>query len=177
MPAQNTLRPESRNICIISGIIACFSLANIILVFNTSNGVVIPAATAPAKLPKTPLSTAVTSRLPFVLILHSFIPSHNGNCITVNGTSLITVILHPLYISLHTPPTPILLLKSTIDLNPASELGACTACARCFTTSVGTLTAHAATSPTEAATMCSTGSAHLCFSNRACRLKKVLILS
>ncbi|MCJ1369016.1 hypothetical protein MMC20_000223 [Loxospora ochrophaea] len=136
--------------------------ASIILVFTTSNGVVAPAATPPLTQPAAALSHAVTSAPPllpsplnllFRLTTHPLIPSHSGNCTTVNGTSLATVIPHPLYISLHTPLAPISLRSPHIALTAAIELVACDACARCFTTSVGTRTAHAAISPTEAAVM------------------------
>ncbi len=160
MPAKKARGPETLRICVSSGIIACFSFASIILVFSTSSGVVIPAATAPAIDPNTALSMAEILSRPSVRLLHSFMPSHNGNCITVKGTSLMTVTLHPLYNSLHAPPTPTFLLCPKISLSAAPELGNCTACARCFTTSVGTRTAQAATSPALAAIICSTGSLH-----------------
>ena len=142
----------------------CFSFANIILVFKTSKGVVTPAATAPATLPKIPLSKPEMLSRPCVFRLHSFITSHNGNCMTVNGTSRNTVIPHPLYISFQTPSIPMPptapcgFLSAQILRKAARELGDCNACALCFTTSVGTRIAQAATSPTDAATICSTGS-------------------
>ena len=59
MPAKKALGPLSFNICFSNGTTAVFSFANIILVFSTSNGVVVPAAIAPAALPNSPLSHAL----------------------------------------------------------------------------------------------------------------------
>ena len=106
MPAKKALGPLSLKICLRSGITAVFSFANIILVFRTSSGVVNPAAMAPAALPNSPLSKAVILSFPDFLRLYSFIDSHNGNWITVNGTSLIIVTNHPRYSSNHTPDMP-----------------------------------------------------------------------
>ena len=74
----------------------------------------------------------------------------------VKGTSRITVMPHPRYSSRHTPATPIAPRCARMWPSArADEPPCCPACARCFTTSVGTRTAHAAISPADAATMCS----------------------
>ncbi len=68
MPAKKALGPLSFRICLSKGTIAVFSFANIILVFRTSSGVVMPAAIAPAALPKRPLSKALIVSLPDFLL-------------------------------------------------------------------------------------------------------------
>jgi hypothetical protein len=107
IPAKKALGPLFFRICLSKGSMAVFSLANIILVFKTSRGVVIPAAIAPAALPKRPLSKALIVSLPDFLLRYSLIDSQRGNCMTVNGTSLIIVTDHPRYSSTQTPDTPI----------------------------------------------------------------------
>jgi hypothetical protein len=96
---------------------------------------------------------------PDVCRRYAFIASHNGNCITVNGTSLIIVTDHPRYRPIHTPEIPIVRRCDKMPRRADRDDGYCPACARCFTTSVGTRTAHAATSPRLAAIICSTGAA------------------
>ncbi|KAG4220973.1 hypothetical protein PC116_g30549 [Phytophthora cactorum] len=81
---------------------------------------------------------------------------------TVKGTSRITVMLHPRYSSRHTPASPISRCCDSIAPRAAALEPPCKpACARCLTTSVGTRTAQAATSPRLAATMCSAGSSQV----------------
>ena len=159
-PLKNAFGPSSFHILLV--ILTALSLfcASINLVFNTSNGVVNAAATPPLKLPNTALSAAVTSLAfptPFPNLLSSdqlFIFSHSGNWITVKGTSRITVTPQPRYSSAHILATPWLLRCARIETSAARDEGCCFACARCLTTSVGTRTAHAAISPSDAANMC-----------------------
>ena len=159
-PLKNAFGPSSLHILPVILIALSLSFASISLVFSTSSGVVKAAATPPLRLPNTALSAAVTSEAlptPFPNRRSSdqaFIFSHSGNCITVNGTSRITVTPHPRYSSAHILAIPWLFLCARIDASAARDEGCCFACARCFTTSVGTLTAHAAISPNEAASMC-----------------------
>src|SRR5687767_3674900 len=79
-----------------------------------------PPSHAPPQPPTPPVSTPPTSLSPappFSPTLprplpprrsrpHAFNPSHTGNCSTVNGTSRIPVMPHPLYSPRHTPPAP-----------------------------------------------------------------------
>ena len=78
----------------------------------------------------------------------------------VKGTSRIIVMDQPRYISLHTPRTPILERWESMCRRAEREENCWRAWARCLITSVGTRTAQAATSPADAAAMCSSGSDH-----------------
>ncbi|EKG19197.1 hypothetical protein MPH_03567 [Macrophomina phaseolina MS6] len=158
MPAKIADGPLSFNIEVSRGTTFWRCVESIMRVFNTSKGVVTPAATAPAIEPKMAPSRAVTLSLPFVLLLHSFMPSHSGNCITVNGTSRMIVMPQPRYSSFQTCARPCDRRWPRICCKAASEEGCCNAWARCLTTSVGTRTAQAATSPRLAAAMWLSGS-------------------
>lgn len=161
IPLRNTLPPSSAHILLVMPKALSRCVASIIRVFNTSSGVVNPAAMAPDIEPNRALSRPVTSG---GLLdcrcrrAHFFMPSHKGNWITVKGTSRITVMLHPRYSSRHTCTTPCVLLWPRICVKADSEDGCCRACALCLMTSVGTLTAHAAISPKLAASICTPAS-------------------
>ncbi|OAA79838.1 hypothetical protein LEL_03324 [Akanthomyces lecanii RCEF 1005] len=76
------------------------------LVLSTSSGVVDAAATAPAALPNSALSAALTCFRPVTPHRQRFMPSHSGNWITVNGTSRKTVMPQPRYSSRQTAGSP-----------------------------------------------------------------------
>ena len=162
MPLKNALLPSSRQILLVTDTTLWRCLASISRVLSTSSGVVSPAATAPDTEPYNADSKAVTS---FGLDAkglwrrdHFFIPSHSGNCMTVNGTSRMIVMLQPRYSSRHTWTKPCVLRCASMDVSADMLVGYWPACARCFTTSVGTRTAHAATSPRLAASICDAAS-------------------
>lgn len=125
IPAKNAPGPLSLKIMISSVHMPVFSLASIIRVFNTSSGVVIPAARAPAALPATPLSSAEIESFPVLCNRYIFIASHTGNWITVKGTSRNTVIDHPRYSSRQTPAIPIVDRWDKIEERADRELGYC----------------------------------------------------
>ncbi|RAR09394.1 WD40 repeat-like protein [Stemphylium lycopersici] len=110
-PAKKALGPDCLSMVDSMVNMGCFSVASIMRVLSTSNGVVIPAATAPATLPKAPPSQPLTSALPVCAVRYFFSASQSGNWMTVNGTSRIIVMDHPRYNSNHTCANPRVMKK------------------------------------------------------------------
>lgn len=132
----------------------CFLLASVIRVFNTSNGVVMPAATAPAILPSKPPSIADICPCFFWDCRCFFNTSQSGNCIVVNGISRVIMIDQPRYSSFCTCHNPRACRWFKIYISAAFALGCWPICTRCLIASAGALTAHAAISPRLAAAIC-----------------------
>mmetsp|Transcript_8093 Transcript_8093/g.19916 ORF Transcript_8093/g.19916 Transcript_8093/m.19916 type:complete len:203 (-) Transcript_8093:225-833(-) len=161
IPLKNTDRPSSRiNLSNTSRApvygTPCLSDPSINLVFITSNGVVNPAAIPPETDPHAAAWSGLASH-PCALPTSTLNLSYSGNCMNANGTSLMSVIPYPRY----NPPN-IDDAKARLSLSDNTEFNveasvddpAALVCILDLTTSVGTLTRHAAASPIEAAIMC-----------------------